>query len=165
MSIDPILKTYVEEGRALSRQIDAVNESKPFSERLTQVDIARHLGMTTYAMNNYLSGRRPINLTIARVIVALFNIPLSSYSPRLHDELVDFAGALLPSGNIDLSPAAPLPPSRQITSKSLIAWDNLNENLIRLPMTSFQDIPKALDAVERSRVVLSNQIQSDIQSN
>lgn len=165
MNIDPNLKTYVDEGRALSRQIDAINEDLPAAEKLTQVDIARHMGMTPQAVNNYLSGRRPINLGFARVIAALFSIQLRSYSPRLHDELVDIAGALLPDENLDLRPAPPLPSGRQITSKALTAWDNLNESLIRLPMTSFQNIPEALKGIEKNRVSLSNQLQAIIKSN
>lgn len=73
---------------ALKAAVDAYRAENPIRGRkMSQTDLAEILGMPQGNLNGHLNGRRPIRVDLAVRIAEKLNIPVSSYSPRLAEEI------------------------------------------------------------------------------
>lgn len=81
----------IDECLALKAAVDDFNKGKTRAESLTQGKIADALGINQGSVSSYLNGTNALNAKVAGVIAGLISIPVSTFSPRLAEEIIKMA--------------------------------------------------------------------------
>lgn len=63
---------------------------------VSQEAAAEQLGFNQSALSQYLNGKIPLNVAAATKFAELLGQQISVFSPRLHDQLMEYASAVLP---------------------------------------------------------------------
>mgnify|MGYP006139779163 CR=1 FL=1 len=80
-----------EECARLKAELQDYNKRLPKGKRLTQEEIADHLGMSQGTLSSHLNGKRPINLAMASKMAKMLDIEVSAFSPRLAEEILEIS--------------------------------------------------------------------------
>ncbi|CRI56370.1 helix-turn-helix domain-containing protein [Pseudomonas sp. CCOS 191] len=81
----------IDECLALKAAVDDFNRGKTRAESLTQGKIADALGINQGSVSSYLNGTNALNAKVASVIAGLISVPVSTFSPRLAEEIAKLA--------------------------------------------------------------------------
>ncbi|UVL22413.1 helix-turn-helix domain-containing protein [Pseudomonas donghuensis] len=76
---------------ALKAELAEYNKRAPKGKRLTQEEIADHLGMSQGTLSSHLNGKRAINLAMASKLSKMLDIDVSRFSPRLAAEISEIS--------------------------------------------------------------------------
>lgn len=142
--LDQYLK---DEAAALTALISQYNSAKAPGQKISGARVAELLGITTAGYHHYLRGVNPLNLGVASKVAKIYGFKLSSFSPRLAEELA----TLLEISALEDQPAVPRSVSR--------SWFALNEKLALLshtPIPGLHDLIKQIDA-DRQKIHLAVQ--------
>lgn len=83
---------------ALKAEIAEYNKRAPKGKRLTQEEIADHLGMSQGTLSSHLNGKRAINMTMASKMAKMLDIDVSKFSPRLATEIIEISRGMSLTG-------------------------------------------------------------------
>lgn len=84
-------------------------QQKEAGTPVSQEGAAEQLGFNQSALSQYLNGRIPLNVDAARKFSELLGQPVAEFSPRLHDQLREYASSVMPD-EPSANDSAPLPP-------------------------------------------------------
>lgn len=127
------------EAAALSELIKAFNANPPESGKISVAKAADILGISASGLHHYLKGVNPLNLHIAMRLANLYGFQVSSFSPRLAEEML----LLLSLCSMD--------ENKSIPTSVFGSWLSLNEKLVLLPLTNLPEIPQLLNEIETER--------------
>lgn len=139
-----------EEGQALEAAIKAFNQEKKPGEKISAAKAAESLGMTTTGFHHYLKGKNPLNLNVAMKVSKIYGFPVSSFSPRLAEEM------------LVLAELAGLEQVGDIPAGVKRAWDRMNEKLLLLSHTPIPALPGLVEEIERERLAIQKAIQGSL---
>lgn len=139
-----------DEAAALSELIHRYNEDRPAAERISGAKVAESLGITTTGFHHYLKGVNPLNLNVATRVAKMFGLKLSSFSPRLAEELF----TLLELASVEDQPELPRSVSR--------SWFALNEKLALLAHTPIPGLPDLIQEIDADRAKIHKAIQQTL---
>ncbi|WP_292041507.1 LexA family transcriptional regulator [Massilia sp. UBA6681] len=110
MPAQPLTPEQLEDAARLKKLfLSWQQQQKEAGSAVSQEAAAERLGFNQSALSQYLNGRIPLNVDASRKFSELLGRPVSEFSPRLHDQLKEYASSVLPdepAANDSLPPGA-----------------------------------------------------------
>lgn len=138
-----------DEGAAMGSVITAYNQKNP-KAKISLTKIAENLGMTSTGFNHYIRGKNPLNIHVALRVAKMFNVSVSSFSPRLAEEL----SLILEMASHESTPALSPSVARN--------WFALNEKLILLPHTPIPGLAALTAEIEAERAEMHSAVRKSL---
>lgn len=110
MPAQPLTPEQLEDAARLKKLfLSWQQQQKEVGAPVSQEGAAEQLGFNQSALSQYLNGRIPLNVDAARKFSDLLGQSVAEFSPRLHDQLKEYASSVLPdepAANDSLPPGA-----------------------------------------------------------
>ncbi|MCA1857427.1 XRE family transcriptional regulator [Massilia oculi] len=110
MPAQPLTTEQLEDAARLKKLfLSWQQQQRDASAPVSQEAAAERLGFNQSALSQYLNGKIPLNVGAATKFSELLGRSVAEFSPRLHDQLKEYASSVMPEESA-ASDAAPLPP-------------------------------------------------------